>query len=690
MSMEEEVDWLDENFNELLLNFKERMKLETNCDIKIVGDRCTIVGDNKKKIEQAKSLIISNLFREEQKSDEAEAAPSNDEELIDEEIEWLDVVFFDLIRNLKSKIKAESDCDVFINSNKCILRGTRYGICLANQLIVSNMFHENDSNLCDGHDLGKTVAERNISPSKNKHKLTQRKSAGNEVKVISFVDKKFFGPLIGKGGQNKGKLEMQFDVKLEFDNKEDSIKVVGSKTSCEEFEEYCKTYIERKNNSQKRYQNDDRLTNTRKNYKSTIPKSSPFQVKTDTETIKIDNDTLLISFIKKNKMLESCYDVKFSVDNKRKAIILRGADSNKAKFRDHLWFKLNQMENQSFFTKEFFFVGLKDNTVIVLNSSQNCINKNLNQHCKVTSTHNLRSFSKESFINTPGLRESLKSKLEKARQILMDDESAVCDTLIHLGLLHFNHLPGERKIAEIDCHSCCIYERLDDKYLNLQKLRDLPIRRNIVRYDMTILAKDISCRLRYKIYIDLTKGEFVNFREVGIDEREFYDIYIGPGYFTVKNTILSRFDIVELRKNLSTRVRIQISSNDEKIKEKIQLHGMALKSFFSNIKISLDSNTYNLDIPSIPKEYDIIFLRKSERKDYQYTTGNILRSSVETVIINASSSNSPDYISDLFFINEPLSAMLAEKPCNWNIDSILNKSEAMLIFISEMLSYILK
>ena len=49
MSMEEEVDWLDENFNELLLNFKERMKLETNCDIKIVGDRCTIVGDNKKK-----------------------------------------------------------------------------------------------------------------------------------------------------------------------------------------------------------------------------------------------------------------------------------------------------------------------------------------------------------------------------------------------------------------------------------------------------------------------------------------------------------------------------------------------------------------------------------------------------------------------------------------------------------------
>ena len=686
--MEEEIDWLDEDSYELLQSLKQRMKLETNCEIKIVGNCCTIVGKNKKEIEQAKSLIISNLFAEQQKSEEAEAAPSNDNKLIDEEIEWLDEIFFDLIRNLKSKIKAESDCDVRINSNRCFLRGTRYAICLAKQLIVSNMFHEDGNNLYDGHDFRKTVTERNISLSKNK--LTQHKSAGKEVKVISFVDKKFFGPLIGKSGHNKEKLEMQFHVKLKFDNKENLIKVDGNGTSCDEFEEYCKTYIESKNNSQKRYQN-YRLTNTKKNLKSTIPKSSSSQVKTDIETIKIDSDALLISFIKKNKMLESRYDVKFCVDNENKTITLRGADINKARFRDHLWFKLNQRDNQSFSTKEFFFVGLKDNTEIVLNSSQNCINKNLNQHCKVTNTHNLSSTSKKSFINTPGLRESLKSKLEKACQILVDDESAVCDTLIHLGLLHFNHLPGEKRIAQINCHSCCVYERLDDKYLNFQKLKHLPIRRNIVRYDMTILAKDISCRLRYKIYVDITKGGFVNFREVGIDEREFYDIDIGPGYFTVKNTILSRFDIVELNKNLSTRFRIQISSNDQKIKEKIQIHGMALQSFFSNIKIlSLDSNTCDLDIPSIPKEYDIIFLRKSERKDYQYTFGNILRSSVETVLINASSNNTPDLISDLFFINEPLSAMMAEKPCNWNIDSILNKFEAMLIFTSEMLSYILK
>lgn len=686
--MEEEVDWLDENFYELIQGLKEHMKLETNCDIKIVGNRCTIVGENKKEIEQAKSLIIASLFPEEQKSDEAGAASSNDDEVIDEEIEWLDEIFFDLIRNLKSQIKAESDCDVHINSNRCFLRGTSCGICLAKQLIVSNMFHENDSNLYDGHDLGKTVAERNISPSKNK--ITQDKSAGKEVKVISFVDKKLFGPLIGKGGQNKEKLEIQFDVKLKFDNKENLIKVIGSGASCEEFEEYCKTYIESKNNSQKRYQNYT-VTNTKKNYKSTIPKSSSSQVKTDTETIKIDSDALLNSIIKKNKMLESRYDVKFCVDNKRKTIILCGIDSNKAKFRDHLWFKLNQMDNQSFSSKEFFFVGLKDNTEIVLNFSDNCINRNMDQHCKVTSTHNLSSVSKKSFGNTPGLRESLKSKLEKACQILMDDESAVCDTLIHLGLLHFNHLPGEKRIAEIDCHSCCVYERLHDKYLNLQKLRLLPMRRNIVRYDMTILAKDISCQLRYKIYVDITKGEFVNFREVGIDEREFYDIDIGPGYFTVKNTILSKFDIVELNRNLSTRVRIQVSSNDQKMKEKIQIHGMALQSFFSNIKIAfLDSNTCDLDIPSIPKEYDITFLRKCERKDYQYTTGNILRSSVETVLINASSGNSPNHVSDLFFINEPLSAMLAKKPCNWNIDSILNKSEDMLIFTSEMTSFILK
>ena len=85
--------------------------------------------------------------------------------------------------------------------------------------------------------IAATTSEFTSASNKVKDSLKQRHA-------ITFVDKEHFGPLIGKGGKNKLKLEHQFSIKLKFDNDSGVIHATGESNACLEFEKYCEDYVE--------------------------------------------------------------------------------------------------------------------------------------------------------------------------------------------------------------------------------------------------------------------------------------------------------------------------------------------------------------------------------------------------------------------------------------------------------------
>ena len=209
-----------------------------------------------------------------------------------------------------------------------------------------------------------------------------------------------------------------------------------------------------------------------------------------------------------------------------------------------------------------FIVGFQPGMKMLLEHCENCVNSDLDvDHCHVARVSGMKTGAKKSYENTPELKENISMQLHVVKDILKKNPDSLCDVMIHLGLLHYRCQPGEKSVSQFDIRKNSVYERLNEQHLDLKKLEQLPIKANLLRYDITILAKDLSVRLRYKIFIDIKKGEFMDFRQMGMDEREFYSVKIGPGFFNINDSKISRYDIIEPKKNLTTRLNLQIYEN---------------------------------------------------------------------------------------------------------------------------------
>ena len=380
------------------------------------------------------------------------------------------------------------------------------------------------------------------------------------------------------------------------------------------------------------------------------------------ESLDIDNP-LFLSYLEQNILeLEARHKIKLRVDTSRKKVFVSG---NNLEFRTILWFR------SQYCIKKIFFVGSNPSTTVDLALSTSCINKGKDQHCLITKVENLNCSAVKSLKDVPYLKLSLEEALETASQKLRNNVNSVCSTWIQLGVMHYNHCPGKRFSPNKNLLKCHVYEDADEQLLNLNKLKLLPTKGSSVRYDIKIYPKDISACLKYRIYVNEMKAFFLPVNEIDSEYNiQYNQINIGPGILSMINPPLAKLDVVELRKNLSIRISLYITSYGEKEQEILKNHSENLAPFLSGIKLkTTDDNNCNLIIPDVPEQYDLTYQRRCLMTEYQYDINKSVRIS----------SGNKIYIS---FINERLTDELASPAESWNRGEILRQFEETLVLAS--------
>ena len=380
------------------------------------------------------------------------------------------------------------------------------------------------------------------------------------------------------------------------------------------------------------------------------------------ESFDIDNP-LFLSYLEQNILvLEARYKIKLRVDTSRKKIFVSG---NNLKFRIFLWF------GSQYCIKKIFFVGSNRHTTVDLTLSTSCMYKGKDQHCLITKVENLNCSAVKSFKDVPYLKCRLEEALETASQKLTNNINLVCSTWIQLGVMHYNHRPGKGFLPNKDLLKCRVYEDAEEQLLNLNKIKSLPTRGNSVRYDIKIYPKDISACLKYRIYVDEMKSIFIPVNEIDSEDKiQYCQINIGPGILSMLNPPLAKLDVVDMRKNLSTRISLYITSCGQAEQEKLKKHSENLAPFLSGIKLKTSGdNNCDLIIPNVPEQYDLTYQRRCLITEYQYDINKSVRIS----------SGEKIYIS---FINENLTNELARPTKSWNRGEIFRQFEETLVLAS--------
>lgn len=507
--------------------------------------------------------------------------------------------------------------------------------------------------------------------------------------AVDFLDSKYFGKIIGKGGQHIKELQRKFNVEMRKDELRNKIVMRGEKEAKETAMQYFRDFVA---GAESERTSDPFVRN---NVSGEGPRRLNIsEVNGEEEVIDFVAETFFGSIIGKCganiRSLERKYQVSLRIDGSINKLLVKGQEDNKSKLKSYL---RNYVSRPKEYTKisqlrEVFFVGMESEDRINLDFAENCDKPS---HTEICSFKNSLPLEK-CYENVPKLRESLLNALCIAKMNIEGDQNAICEVKMHWGEMHYAAKPGSYSIGDLIENPNVAYEPIPAHLLSFEKIESQPIVDRLIRYDMLIELLHRRARIRYQMFLKEASPEtpgsgslkFVSCEEAGTSLKMFSTLRCGPGYFCNPETKVCRYDIVDPNTNRTTRVNIRTIKRSRSTDEFLKEHLNVLKEFFEDVYMT-EENT-KLFLPSLPTNYVITYLRRSERNTYRFSDGNELLSSTETVYINLDKQNTPTQLKDIYFRNDIVEGLLSTP--DWTVEEVVDAMEKMLKFNDIMTQYL--
>ena len=602
-----------------------------------------------------------------------------------EELDWLDVMFHGLIIGSKGsgfkRIKEETGATVEIKNGRCFVMGTQDEIEKAKDVILKKV------HLNQAYENKRTSKMGEFGTVEGKKTTLQETVdvVSDSWESVDFLDPKYFGAIIGKQGSHIKGLEKQFGLRMRKDSDRDKIVMKGSEEAKANAKEWFQEFVARKEKNFPETKEQQRRK----------PRGNGVSVRKRTtsdnlcwQSIDFLSPKCFGQIVGKGgsnlRKLESNYDVLIKIDKDKLSI--KGSDEAKERITEYL--RQVDFSNKNFVGKRVikraFIVGLATEDKVKLSLARNC--KNLD-HCEITG---FNSFDLDrSYLNTPGLEEALLHAFQIAKMSTTKNPNSICEILVHSGTIHYSIRPGEYEASKVING---VYERLTKDVLTFDKIESLPVIKKIIRYDFMISTPAPVTELRYKLYIQFNEKEenfrFISCEDAGVVQKLFENIKSGPGYFCNKKDVIAKFDIIDPRSNVTTRLNIDVYYPEDEHTFLVTKHMEVLNDdFFNKIDIENDGPEVKLYIPDLPENYSLQFYRRSVRNDYCFASTNILRTSSEIVLINDGSQCKEENLTDLFFVNEIINSLFQTN--DWTVKEVVEYFEKVLKFSDNIMQYLL-
>lgn len=222
---------------------------------------------------------------------------------------------------------------------------------------------------------------------------------------VDFLHPKYFGKIIGKGGQHIKELQKKFNVKMRKDELKNKIVMKGDKKAKEDAMQYFRDFVS--------------VAESNKTPDTSVKKKVLKEGIEELNINKVDaEDEELIDFVSQKffgsiigqnganiRRLQREYGVSLRIDKSVNKLMLKGGEVNKTKLKDYL---RKYVSKSSEYTKisqlrEVFFVGMQENDEVKLRAAKSCDNA---RHMEIYSFKNTLPLDK-CYENIPKLKESL-------------------------------------------------------------------------------------------------------------------------------------------------------------------------------------------------------------------------------------------------------------------------------------------